>query len=1004
MIEKIDLCCNPRHSSSKRYYSGYTDAFVYSCSSSPNIMAYASIVVQDSVARSLLHDIKTGETICLKTNDSPDLVITKDDVSFVSKHIRDRYTHIIMKHKDGKKSNTYFSSAIFSDIENKSIDLKYSEIPAEISDKLYDILQEDTTVPVLKEWMPYITKKMALMNGLFWGTIDGDYTLNHGIRHLNNNHGFNSVVCVKFCCHDIIAIIKEGLAAKELSIDGCNSDSQDVQDVSGMDNYVATFGQVLADKTKEVFRPRFDPERDELEHKVDAFYNIAGFYTKGIKSYKVQKNVIQGAINTLNKEDNVMIAAATGTGKTILGIGSVCCHAKKDDFNVIVAVPSNLESRWEEAIKAVVPMSEVVTIHNFHEFTAAVKRANCALRMRSFWMIASYNTLKSNYEIRPAAIYDDRKKAYVCPDCGEVLKVKRKRDRYGRNLNVWEIRETNLDDISFFKQDEVNEYCPKCHSKLWTAATKSNSKDWLKLKNVGWVYRTRVKEIENTMKFYLDNLVSNAPKSMRNEYEKIIKAISEYRSNGVVERYPKSYQIAHYMKKNMKNFFDYAIFDEVHSLAGDSLQGDAFGNVCNSSWKSIFLTGTLSNGYASGLFHLLFRTQTKKMIDMGYGYNSIKDFNDEYGVKEQTLTEHGTLTGPKENPHFRTRSRTNKTKYLPGISPVLFADFLMNNMIVTKKEDIRKDLCDYSEIPVGVVADAELTDAYKNVLASVQYTAGGRRIFTRRAIQNAVLTATMFLDQPFGIDTTNRETGEVIELDPDKIRNKETKLVEICKEKKAAGEMILIYCEYTRKLEIVDRLSRILKENGINAIGMPDTVKMNNRQHWLEDRAQDDETDAVILNPTLVGTGLNLLDYTTIIFYEVGTKVTTVRQASQRSNRINQDHPVSVYFMYYKDTIQEDALGIISQKISASKSIEGDFSESALQEVGEDEDTLMRLAKCMANDEHISVDNKNFETVKYSNDEKNAEIAANSSNDFGFHFEDRRIFEFEEPSRVVEFF
>lgn len=999
MIKSLDMFCETKKGS-RDFFSGYTDAYVSSEYSGQNILAYASIVLQDAVAKSFINDLKKENAINIRCAGCSYLSFSNENVSYVLKHIRDRYTHIILKYKDGKKQKYYFKSAIFTDIENKSVNLR-EKVPDDIANKLYDVIQADTTIPVLKEWMPYIATNMVKKGGLFWANIEGDMVEVNGKYHLNKDHGFNGVVCVNFSCSDVISIIKDGLFNKELSIDGCNCDSDDVKRVEGMDSYISTFGQVLAEKTMKVFKPRFDPEKAPVGHNVDAFYNIAGFYTKGIKSYKVQKNVIQGAINTLNKENNVMIAAATGTGKTILGIGSVCCHAKKDDFNTIVVVPSNLESRWEEAIKSVVPMSEIYVVHNFNDFTNAVKRAKCALRMRSFWMIISYNTLKANYEIHPAAIYDSKEKAYVCPDCGKVLSAKRIRDRFGRRLERWEARnKVNFDDFSFFKPDEINIKCPKCKAKLWTAATKKNSDNWLKLKNVGWVYRPRLKETENTTKFYLENLTENAPKTTRNEYTKIIKAISEYKRSGTTERYPNNYQIAHYMKKNMKNFFDYAIFDEVHSLAGDSIQGDAFGNVCNSAWKSIFLTGTLSNGYASGMFHLLFRTQTKKMISMGYNYDDIKKFNDEYGVKEQTTTEYGTMN----NERFRTRSRTNKTKYLPGISPVLFADFLMNNMIVTKKEDIRKDLCDYSEIPVGIEADNELLRAYQSVLSNVQYTANGRRVFTRRAIQSAVMTATMFLDQPYGIDTMNRATGEIIELTPDTIRNKEKKLVEICKNKKDAGEMILIYCEYTRKLEIIDRLCRILKDSGINAIGMPDTVKINERQHWLKERADDKNTDAVILNPTLVGTGLNLLDYTTIIFYEVGTKVTTIRQASQRSNRINQDHPVTVYFMYYKKTIQEDALGIISQKISASKAIEGDFSESALQEVGEDEDTLMRLAKCMANDEHISVETKNFETTKYTSEEKDAEVAANSSNDFGFYFEDRHIFEFEEPSKTVDFF
>ena len=177
---------------------------------------------------------------------------------------------------------------------------------------------------------------------------------------------------------------------------------------------------------------------------------------------------------------------------------------------------------------------------------------------------------------------------------------------------------------------------------------------------------------------------------------------------------------------------------------------------------------------------------------------------------------------------------------------------------------------------------------------------------------------------------------------------------------------MLIYVEYTNKLEIANRLQRLLEENGINAACMDAKIKQNDRQKWLTDISND--VDAVILNPSLVEVGLNLLEYTTIIFYEIGTKIMTIRQASQRSNRINQTKPVTVYFLYYKNTIQEDTLGAISQKLTASKAVEGDFSESALQKMSDDTDILTKLVNSLVKNEHIEVDTKNFEHTELSFD------------------------------------
>jgi hypothetical protein len=53
----------------------------------------------------------------------------------------------------------------------------------------------------------------------------------------------------------------------------------------------------------------------------------------------------------------------------------------------------------------------------------------------------------------------------------------------------------------------------------------------------------------------------------------------------------------------------------------------------------------------------------------------------------------------------------------------------------------------------------------------------------------------------------------------------------------------------------------------------------------------------VICHPKLVETGLDLLDFPTIIFYESGYSLHTLRQAGRRSWRIGQRRPVRVKFL-----------------------------------------------------------------------------------------------------------
>ena len=60
----------------------------------------------------------------------------------------------------------------------------------------------------------------------------------------------------------------------------------------------------------------------------------------------------------------------------------------------------------------------------------------------------------------------------------------------------------------------------------------------------------------------------------------------------------------------------------------------------------------------------------------------------------------------------------------------------------------------------------------------------------------------------------------------------------------------------------------------------------------------------VIAHSKLVETGLDLLDFPTILFYESGYSLRTLRQVSRRSWRIGQERPVRVTFLCYEGTMQ----------------------------------------------------------------------------------------------------
>ena len=99
--------------------------------------------------------------------------------------------------------------------------------------------------------------------------------------------------------------------------------------------------------------------------------------------------------------------------------------------------------------------------------------------------------------------------------------------------------------------------------------------------------------------------------------------------------------------------------------------------------------------------------------------------------------------------------------------------------------------------------------------------------------------------------------------------------------------------------------------------------------------------DVMICHPRLVQTGLDLIDFPTICWYETDYSVYVMRQASRRSWRIGQTRPVKVVFMSYRNTLQADALKLVAKKLQSSLAVEGELPEDGLAAYGDDGDDLM---------------------------------------------------------------
>ncbi|MCY1296115.1 hypothetical protein D9M70_454890 [compost metagenome] len=96
----------------------------------------------------------------------------------------------------------------------------------------------------------------------------------------------------------------------------------------------------------------------------------------------------------------------------------------------------------------------------------------------------------------------------------------------------------------------------------------------------------------------------------------------------------------------------------------------------------------------------------------------------------------------------------------------------------------------------------------------------------------------------------------------------------------------------------------------------------------------------LITNPELVKTGLDLLEFPTIIFMQSGYNVYSLQQAARRSWRIGQKQAVRVIYLGYAATSQMACLGLMAKKIMVSQSTSGDVPESGLEVLNQDGDSV----------------------------------------------------------------
>jgi SNF2 family DNA or RNA helicase len=401
---------------------------------------------------------------------------------------------------------------------------------------------------------------------------------------------------------------------------------------------------------------------------------------------------------------------------------------------------------------------------------------------------------------------------------------------------------------------------------------------------------------------------------------------------------PRREPLARALKRELpRSFFRLLILDEAHEYkGGGSAQGLTAAGLISWVGKVLLLTGTLFGGYASNLYHLLTRTTPGLREE----YPTESSFVAQFGRYKEVYKEVEERAGY----YTRRRERKSRTQEIPGISPLVL-NLLIERSVFLRLPEVAEGLPPYGEEVVLVEMDEAHERVYLPFVEGLQHAArqalaqGSKRLlaaYLQAALQGADTT---WMEEE--VEGIHREA-----MDPEYRHAKERRLLALLAAEKLRGRRSIVYVQGTERRDQLTRLAGILEAEGFKPIVLrADTVRPEEREAWLKAQVEKGG-DVLLCHPKVVQTGLDLIDFPSVIFYQPEYSVYTVRQAARRSWRIGQSHPVRVVYMVYRGTIQEAALKLVAAKARSSLALEGELVEGGLVSAAEEDPTIL-LAKAL---------------------------------------------------------
>jgi len=658
-------------------------------------------------------------------------------------------------------------------------------------------------------------------------------------------------------------------------------------DIVTLDQYLMAYGTILGQQAQQNLNPLHDPTKEPNHPVIQKLLR---------KPYAPQAGLITGVAKTLKLQKSLILVGECGTGKTLMGMAAVHCHANGRPYRALVFAPGQLVRKWKREIEQTIPDCYVQIISRSSDL---LPLASYGKPQVAEWYVIGRDTAKLGPAWKPAVVMKKLKfKTTQATDNGPKP----------------------VESTGAFL------FCAHCGAPI----VKTTAKD------------------PNGIAVTMDALANK-----KHSCEKCNEPLWQY------IRKPDRFEPAKFIHKQVRKL-DCLIVDELHENKGaDTAQANAVGSLIAASRHVVAMTGTLIGGYAEHLRPLLFRLSPGSLIREGFAWDAPMSFNDKYGRIETVLTEKdsGGSENSQSRGSSTNKARYCRPGIMPtlfGAHLIGNAAFLglqeMNAALPTLREYVVPIEMDPELSESYAMVNDALRGALKQMLVR----------HDRRLLGTMLNTLMAYPDHPFGWGKVGyKDRGTLItvvephNLDPKVIRPKEKWFLDLVYQEATLGRQVWGYVQLNGERDVEHRLAELLRKRDFRVKVLKASIPLAQREEWIDRNCQD--VDVVLSHPRLVETGLDLFsksylghNFCTLAFYETGYVLPTMRQASRRAWRLMQPKECKVYYAYYQKTMQERAMELMGKKLLAAEALEGKFSSEGLVAMAGDDGIEMAMAKSLS--------------------------------------------------------